>query len=103
MGAMRIPAGGRLAIAGVLLVAAACTGDGDSLAPARTTTPAAEVVPWSRALEAAARRGEYREVVAASNDPPRIVLTWQVTARVEAVPTIVPADVATRDECGPTA
>jgi hypothetical protein len=68
-GVMGMPAGGRLAIAGALLAAAACTGDEDSLMPAETRPPPVEVVPWSQALEvAAARRGEYREVVVLSND-----------------------------------
>ena len=63
-----MPAGGRLAVAGALLVPA-CTGDGDSLRPSRTTAPPVEAVPWSQALEvAAARRGEYRQVVVLSND-----------------------------------
>jgi hypothetical protein len=75
---MGMPAGGRLAIAGALLVAAACTGEGGSLGPARTTAPPAEAVPWSQALEvAAARRGEYREVVVVSNDASARALSEQ--------------------------
>ena len=51
------------------LLVPACTGDGDSLRPSRTTAPPVEAVPWSQALEvAAARRGEYRQVVVLSND-----------------------------------
>jgi hypothetical protein len=59
----------RLAIAGALLVAAACAGDGGVLGASATTAPPAEEVPWSQALEvAAARRGEYREVMVVSSD-----------------------------------
>jgi hypothetical protein len=36
-----------------------------------------------------------------AGSPPKVVLTWTVTAPVDAVPTTLPAAVATRDGCGP--
>lgn len=76
---MGMPAGGRLAIAGALLVAAACTDGGDDFGASITTTaPPAEVVPWSQALDvAAARRGEYREAVVVSGDVGAAALSEQ--------------------------
>lgn len=40
---------------------------------------------------------------ASAGSSPRFVLTWQITAPVDAVPTTLPADVAMWAECGPTA
>lgn len=75
---MGMPVGGRLAITGALLVAAACTGDGGGQESSATTASPAEAVPWSQALEvAAARRGEYREVVVVSNGSGAAALSEQ--------------------------
>jgi hypothetical protein len=37
---------------------------------------------------------------APAGSQPNIVLIWTVTAPVDAVPTTLPADVATREDCG---
>jgi hypothetical protein len=76
---MGMPAGARLAIAGALLVAAACTDDEGSFGASITTAaPPADVVPWSQAADvAAARRGEYREAVVVSGDAGAAALSEQ--------------------------
>ncbi|HKE73868.1 MAG TPA: hypothetical protein VKB57_09660 [Acidimicrobiales bacterium] len=74
---MGMPAGGRLALAGALLVAAACADDGGGFGPSDTSAPD-EAVPWSQAVEvAAARRGEYREAVVVSSDGDSAALSEQ--------------------------